>query len=187
MFYNAQVRATKIRSWECQHPNENKSQNTKKGIKAQYKPLSFPYNSAPWSCATETNLAWVGGFFSHQKKTIKPLLFVFKAKAMPTSNKFWFCGVLWGGFLLFRSTNRTEWLLFPECLLTRLNTRWGGWTSCSHNPCHKQKLSGTETPQKDENSNFSCHVIFQTLFLHGVHGAGKEREAITGMQKQKYI
>lgn len=80
MFYNAQVRATKIRSWECQHPNENKSQNTKKGIKAQYKPLSFPYNSAPWSCATETNLAWVGGFFSHQKKQLNPFCLCLKQK-----------------------------------------------------------------------------------------------------------
>lgn len=50
-----------------------------------------------------------------------------------------------------------------------------------------RSLLGKKHPKKEENSNFSSHVIFQTLFLHGVHRAGKEKEAITGMEKQKYI
>lgn len=43
MFHNTQLRATKIQSWECQHPNENKTQQ----INPFFLPTILPYDPVP--------------------------------------------------------------------------------------------------------------------------------------------
>lgn len=99
---------------------------------------------------------------------------------MPTTNKFWGCEVLWfwGFFYCLRAETKLS-----SCSFQNISSYFSTQDEevehpSSHNPCHKQEPFGKETPQKEETSNFSSQVIFQTFLLHGVHGAGKEREAV---------
>lgn len=130
-------------------------------------------------CHRNRNLAWVEGFYSPpKKKQLKSICFGLKKKKCQPLINFGFVELYRGVFHCLRAQTKLSGCFFQNVSSYFSTQDEEVEHPSSHNPCHNQKLSRKETPQKEENSNFSSHVIFQTLLLHG-SGAGKEREAIT--------
>lgn len=85
----------------------------KKWNKSTIQTSFFPPQFCPMTvCHRNRKMVWVEVFFFRPKKTIKPLLFGFKEKVMPTTNKFWFCGVLcFGFFFLIVKEHQPNWVV----------------------------------------------------------------------------